>query len=120
MTAPPAERLVTLDLLADAAVVGVRAGVDAGVTGELRAALTAAVDGPGHVVLDLGDAPTVDPAGLALIVRAHRRARRRGTVLCLAAPSRYVVTVLHTMRLGGLFPTFADRPSALHWLRTLP
>ena len=120
MTAPPAERSVTLHLLADFAVVRVSAAVDEAVADELRAALTAAVDGPGRVVLDLADAPTVAPAGLALIVRAHRRARRRDGVVCLAAPSRYVVTVLHTMCLGGLFPTFADRPSALEWLRTVP
>ncbi|MDI5943965.1 STAS domain-containing protein, partial [Micromonospora sp. DH15] len=48
-----------------------------------------------------------------LLVRAHQEARQRGVVLCLAAPSRFVRTVLHTMRLDGLFPTFADQQEAL-------
>jgi hypothetical protein len=46
-----------------------------------------------------------------------RTARHRGGVLCLVAPSRYVLTVLHTMHVDGVFPTFADGVAAFSWLR---
>jgi len=103
-----------------AAVVHVRADIDARVAGALRQILCDAVDRYGHVVLDLTDVATLDPAGLAALVRAHRWARRRDAVVCLAGPSRFVVTVLHTMRVDGLFPIFDDRRSALAWLPLRP
>ncbi|MFI6064235.1 STAS domain-containing protein [Micromonospora sp. NPDC051227] len=66
-----------------------------------------------------------DPTGLGLLVRAHPDARERGVTLCLAAPSRFIRTVLHTMRLDGAFPIFDSRDDALAELsvggeRTLP
>jgi anti-anti-sigma factor len=101
----------------DVAVVRVRADIDATVADPLRRALFDAADQYRHVVLDLADAPTLDSAGLGTLVRAHKHARQRDAVLCLAGPSRYVVTVLHTMKVDGLFPTFDDTASALDWLR---
>ena len=118
MSHPPgtSEPLVVREL-PDVAVVQVHANVDARMAAALRAALTKAVDRRGNVVLDLAGAPGIDPTGLGLLVRAHRRARQRGQAVCVVAPSRYVVTVLHTMRLDRAFPIFADCPAALQWLR---
>jgi anti-sigma B factor antagonist len=113
MTAPE----VTLDERPDAAVVRVRAGLDAAVAPTLRETLTEAVDRHPYVVVDLSAVPTLDDVGLGLLVRAHRRARRRGGVVILAGPSRFVITVLHTMHVDGLFPIFDDCPAALAWLR---
>ncbi|WP_372338953.1 STAS domain-containing protein [Actinoplanes sp. RD1] len=81
-----------------------------------RAALTAAVAAGQHVVLDLADVPGLDHDSLALLVRARQDLRRRGGHLCLAAPSRLVLTVLHTMRLEAAFPTFATPGAALSWV----
>jgi anti-sigma B factor antagonist len=100
----------------DAAVVRIRSDIDMTVADPLRRALTDAVDRYGNVVLDLADAPTLDSAGLGALVRAHKHARHADAVLCFAGPSRYVVTVLHTMKVDGLFPTFDDCPTALDWL----
>ncbi|MFG1891585.1 STAS domain-containing protein [Micromonospora sp. NPDC049051] len=83
---------------------------------ELRLALREAVDVCGHVVVDLTRVRLIDAGGLALLVRAHRDARERGAVLCLAAPSRFIRTVLHTMRLDGLFPVFASPEEAVRRL----
>ncbi|WP_433385220.1 STAS domain-containing protein [Micromonospora sp. KLBMP9576] len=83
---------------------------------ELRAALRLAMDVPGHVVVDLTRVHLIDAGGLALLIRAHRDARDRGAVLCLAAPSRFILTVLHTMRVDGLFPVFASLAEALRLL----
>jgi anti-anti-sigma factor len=100
----------------DATVVHVRADLDGRLAETLRAALTCAVDRRGHVVLDLADAATVDSTGLGLLVRVRQQARRRHATVCIVAPSRFVVTVLHTMRLDRAFPIFDDCPSALAWL----
>lgn len=113
MTAPEVE----LDERLDAVVVRVRAGIDATVAPTLREGLTEAVDRHPHVVVDLSAVPTLDDVGLGLLVRAHRRARRRAGVVVLAGPSRFVITVLHTMHVDGLFPIFDDCPAALDWLR---
>jgi anti-anti-sigma factor len=115
LPAPPG--VISLDAEPDAAVVHVRADIDAQIAGPLRQALAEAVDQHGHVVLDLSDVHTVDPAGLAALIRAHQWARRRDAVVCFAGPSRFVITVLHTRRVDGLFPIFDDCQTALKWLR---
>jgi anti-sigma B factor antagonist len=108
---------IEIDERPDAAVVHVHADIDSDIAAPLRQTLADAVDRYGHVVLDLTGATTVDPAGLAALVRAHQRARRREGTVCVVSPSRFVVTVLHTMRVDSLFPVFDDCPSALKWLR---
>ncbi|MGS2616774.1 STAS domain-containing protein [Micromonospora sp. LZ34] len=95
-----------IDYLEDVPVVSVAGDIDLDGGDALRAALHSAVEVPGHVVVDLTRVHLIDSTGLGLLVRAHRDARERGVVLCLAAPSRYIRTVLHTMRLDGLFPVF--------------
>lgn len=79
----------------------------------LRQALTAVGAVGRAIVLDLSDAGSIDSTGLSGLVRAHRDLKQRGTTLCLAAPPRTVLTVLHTMRLDVLFRTFDDREQAL-------
>ena len=84
---------------------------------DLRESLVTAVAAGRHVVLDLAGVRTIDPDALAVLVRARQQIRQEADGwLCLAAPSRLVLTVLHTMRLERAFPTFADSPSALAWL----
>jgi anti-anti-sigma factor len=115
--APAPPGVIEVDDRPDAVVVRVRADIDERVAGSLRQTLCDAADRHAHVVLDLSDVATLDPAGLAALVRAHQWARRRDAVLCFAGPSRFVVTVLHTMRVDGLFPIFDDCGAALDWLR---
>jgi anti-anti-sigma factor len=113
MTAPE----VVLDERPDAAVVHVRTDLDVAVVPTLRETLTEAVDRHPYVIVDLSAAPTLDDVGLGLLVRAHRRARRRDGLVIFAGPSRFVLTVLHTMHVDGLFPIFDDCRAALEWLR---
>ncbi|MFI7492327.1 STAS domain-containing protein [Micromonospora echinaurantiaca] len=95
-----------IDYLEDVPVVSVAGDINLDGGDALRAALHGAVEVRGHVVVDLARVHLIDSTGLGLLVRAHRDARERGAVLCLAAPSRYIRTVLHTMRVDGLFPVF--------------
>ncbi|MGW4500308.1 STAS domain-containing protein [Micromonospora sp. NPDC004336] len=105
-----------VDHLDDVAVVTAAGDIDVDAADGLRAALRQAVDICGHVVVDLTRVHLIDAGGLGLLVRAHRDARERGAVLCLAAPSRFILTVLHTMRLDGLFPVFASPEEAVRRL----
>jgi anti-sigma B factor antagonist len=115
VTAAQAE-LVTVEALPLAAVLHIHADIDAALAPGLREILADVIDRYAHVVVDLSEVPTLDPAGLAVLVRAHRRARRLNGWVCFAAPSRFVVTVLHTMHVDGVFPIFDDCPEALEWL----
>ncbi|MBO4207013.1 STAS domain-containing protein [Micromonospora echinofusca] len=105
--------ILGIDHLDDTTVVTADGNLDVDSGDTLRTALRHAEDMGGHIVVDLGRVPLIDPTGLGLLVRAHRDARDRGAVLCLAAPSRFVRTVLHTMRLDGAFPIFDSREAAL-------
>ncbi|MBG0565449.1 STAS domain-containing protein [Actinoplanes sp. NEAU-A11] len=96
-------------------VVTLGADLDRSLVGQVRPVLT----GAGRdVVIDMSEVGVVDSAGLGLLVRAFRSAKRRGASLCLVAPSRFVITVLHTMRLDGLFPIYPDVGSALRSVTT--
>lgn len=64
------------------------------------------------MLVDLTGLEVIDSVGLGLLVRAHQEARRDGRRLCLVAPSRFVLTVLHTMRLDGVFSVVDDRVPA--------
>ena len=78
----------------------------------LRPALMSAATAGRNVVVDLHAVHTIEPAALSLLVRAHREARLHGGTVSLAAPSRFIQTVLHTMRLDGVFPVLGDSPAA--------
>ncbi|MBB4957110.1 STAS domain-containing protein [Micromonospora polyrhachis] len=106
-----------IDYEAAAAVVWVDGDVDASVAPTLRDALAVAGLLRQSVVLDLTDVRLIDSTGLGVLVRAHQDLRQRGGNLCLAAPSRFILTVLHTMRIDLLFPIFGSRRQALDELR---
>ncbi|WP_213453498.1 STAS domain-containing protein [Rhizomonospora bruguierae] len=104
---------VSLEVLPVVAVVTPHGNLTAGSVGPLRDALERAVAERHTVLLDLAGVHTVDAATLGVVVRAYQRAKHRGGGLHLAAPSRFVLTVLHTMRLHTTFATFDSRGQAL-------
>lgn len=99
---------------ADAIVITPLSDVDAALAEILRDGLMAAAGSHAHVVVDLRAVHFIDSSGLGLLVRARQEARSHGGTVSLAAPSRFVLTVLHTMRLDTVFPSFPDQESALH------
>jgi anti-sigma B factor antagonist len=109
--------MIELTTAAESALIRVHGNLDATTAPDLRDALCWAVDKHAAVVVDLAGAPRVDPAGLGVLIRAHGRAKHRGGVVCLVAPSRFVLTVLHTMHIDGVFPIFDDCVTALRWVR---
>ncbi|MFE9204437.1 STAS domain-containing protein [Micromonospora sp. NPDC007230] len=94
-------------------VAAAPAARDADPAEAVRRALAEAIHLGDHVLVDLSEVEVVDPAGLGLLVRAHQEARQRAAVLCLVAPTRFVLTVLHTMRLDDVFPLYESRAAAL-------
>lgn len=109
--------MLELSIFDDGVVVRVDGDIEASSVSRLRDVLSWAADHHSGVLVDLEDVSTISPAALGVLIRAHTRARSRGGVLCLVAPSRYVLTVLHTMHVDGVFPTFADQAVAFSWLR---
>ncbi|MFV2101621.1 STAS domain-containing protein [Micromonospora sp. LOL_024] len=99
-------------------VIATGGDVEPGTEDTVRTALRTAVDVDGTVVVNLLEVQVIDSAGLGLLVRAHRDVRDRGGQLFLAAPSRFVRTVLHTMKLDGVFPIFDSLDTAMAYLRT--
>jgi anti-sigma B factor antagonist len=102
------------------AVVHLHGELDVLVSGDLRDTLTRAADEYLNLVLDLSDVPLVDSTTVGVLVRVHQAVKAGGGVVCLAAPSRFIVAVLHTMRLGAIFPTFPDWRHAVDWVTAGP
>lgn len=96
-----------------ASVVRVVGDLDVDVAAELRAALDAALEAHPRVIVDLTRAGAIDSVGLSALVRTRQAARRRGGDVLLAGPSRFIRTVLHTMRLDAAFPVFDTVPQAV-------
>ncbi|GAA1648035.1 hypothetical protein GCM10009828_091630 [Actinoplanes couchii] len=96
-----------------ARVVVLRSDLDLNRVDQVRPVLMEAAESGRDVVVDMHDAAVIDSAGLGLLVRAYRCTKRRGAGLSLVAPSRFVLTVLHTMHLDGMFPIFEDEQTAL-------
>ncbi|OJF15238.1 STAS domain-containing protein [Couchioplanes caeruleus] len=99
-----------------ARIVLLRADLDQHLVDRIRPALVEAAAAGRHVVVDMRHAGVIDSAGLGLLVRAYRAAKHRGATVCLVAPSRFVLTVLHTMHLDDVFPTYPDTRTAMRHL----
>lgn len=103
----------TLHRKPDAVVVAATGDMRQQTAEDLRALLATAIDAGRPVVLDLEGVNVVDSVSLGVLVRARQEARRREIPLCLAAPSRFVLAVLHTMRLRHAFPVYGSRAEAI-------
>jgi anti-anti-sigma factor len=81
-------------------IVRLRGALDVAAAPALRERLIGLLHpGASLLVLDLSRVPSCDPAGLAVLIGAQRRARLLGIVMRLAAPS---LPVANLLRLTGL------------------
>ena len=110
----------TVRLTAGHVLVQLHGDQDVLTADSLREALADACARGRHVLVDLSDVRLIDSTALGLLVRAHQDAKRHGHYVCLVAPSKFVITVLHTMRLRGVFPDFPSRHQTCQWLAALP
>jgi anti-anti-sigma factor len=102
-----------------ACVVRLRGQLDILFASELREALVDAANRHHNIVLDLREVRLLDSTGLGQLVQARQMAETSGGKLCLVAPSTFIVSVLHTMRLSPVFDIFPDTGSALRWLASV-
>lgn len=109
----PARLLAHLATAGTAAVVRLTGDLDASMAEDLEAVLNHAAADHAHLVLDLQTVLLIDSTALGVLVRARQRLKPRGGKVCLAAPSRFVRVVLHTMHLDTVFPMFEDAGAAL-------
>ena len=85
-------------------VVRVAGEIDLGTAPELRERLATVLDdGADRVIVDLEQVRFIDSTALSVMVAAHKRLVRRGTVLHLAAGGLQVVRVLTTTGLSRVF-----------------
>ena len=105
--------------LGDYAVITPLTDFDAALADCLRDDLMAAAATHPHVLMDLHAVEFLDSTALGLLVRGRQEARQHEATFDLAAPSRFVLTVLHTMRLDGVFRIFPDQQTALEVLGEL-
>lgn len=101
----------------DAVVITPLSDMDASLVERLRDEVMRAAHTYAHVVMDMHAVDFIDSAGLGLLVRAHQAAKQHDATFTLAAPSRFIRTVLHTMRLDGVFGSFPDHGAALAGIR---
>jgi anti-sigma B factor antagonist len=107
--------LITQWSFRDAAVLdmhGILMGPQA--TDLLAAAVRRAMrTGARRVVLNLGDVPSIDAAGLGALVAAYGVVKRRGGTLRLARAARRVHALLVMCRLVTIFETFDSVEAAV-------
>jgi anti-anti-sigma factor len=72
------------------------------------------------LIIDLSRVPSCDPAGLAVLIGTQRRARLRGIVVRLVAPSLPVARLLRTTGLDRSLTICPDLPAALARERNEP
>lgn len=104
---------VSVAVTAPAVLVRVTGDIDDDVVPALRSTLDSAMALRPYVIVDLSTAETITSPGLGTLVRARTAVRQRDGELLLAAPSRFVRTVLWTMRLHTAFRMFDTVPQAI-------
>ncbi|MEV4704322.1 STAS domain-containing protein [Actinoplanes sp. NPDC049316] len=104
---------VALTVTSPAVLIRVTGDIDLDLVPDLRTGLETAVALRPYVIVDLTAARTVDSLGLGALVRGRSAARQRGGDLLLVAPSRFVQTVVRTMRLHRAFRMFDTVPQAI-------
>jgi anti-sigma B factor antagonist len=67
------------------------------------------------MIIDLSRVQSCDPAGLAVLIGTQRRARERGFLVRLVAPSPPVAELLHSTGLECCLTVCPDLPDALAW-----
>jgi anti-sigma B factor antagonist len=96
---------VTFESLEDGELARVSGEVNASVSSTLRGTLMEAVErGPSRLVVDLGDVPFMDSAGVAVLVEVLRAQREAGRELALRHLQERVRGMFEIARLDSLFP----------------
>lgn len=113
VSSPRSRLLAHLSALGTVATVRLTGDLDNSIVEDLQAVLAHATVEHTHVVVDLQGVPLIDSTALGVLVRTHQRLKPLGGKVCLAAPSRFVRVVLHTMHLEAVFPTFESTGAAL-------
>jgi anti-sigma B factor antagonist len=102
---------VSLDDHGRVVVVSVRGEVDTATAPQMGQAVDAQLARRRRVVLDLSEVEFMDLHGLAVVMRASRRARADGGSFALGRPSLCVLRLLDLVRVDGevrILPDGAD------------
>ena len=88
---------------------------------QLRAAFEEALAGGRPlVVINLGNVPYIDSAGLGELISTQKRAAAAGGAVRLLNPLKRVYDVLHAVKLDSVFEIYQDESLAIASLRSNP
>ena len=108
----PGRLAVTVERDADTVVLRLDGELDLGTSPRFGSRLVEVEDEGSLVVVDLRRVTFIDSSGIAQLLGAHRRARRRGVrFLAVRTPQTPVAQILTMTALEGTFET-ADLPPA--------
>ena len=68
---------------------------------------------PKQLIIDLEGCPSIDAAGILLLLDAHRRAIRNGGTVALRSPSARLMRNLRLARVDRVLQVIAPRPQEL-------
>ena len=102
---------VSLDDRGPVAVLRVRGEVDTATAPQMGQAIDGQLARRRRVVLDVSEVDFMDLHGLAVLMRATRRARVDGGSFALQRPAHCVMRLLELVRLDGEIPILPDGPA---------
>src|SRR5579859_4984472 len=109
MGAPDATFNIVSETGATGCVIKLQGDIDLHALPRLRGALRYAISGrPERLIIDLTDAVSVAPAGLATLAAARQRAADTGTPLLLHAPNASTVELLAETGFDRLLPVVTE------------
>jgi len=103
----------TVEVVRGVPVVAAPEEIDITNAEALRAALLAAADGHGTLVVDMTQTRFCDSSGLHTLIAAHRRAEAEGREVLLVIPSTTVLRVFALTGMDKVIPNFTSLAEAL-------
>ena len=95
-------------------IVTLTGEIDLETSPQARQVLLNTVDQSAKLLIDMASVTYIDSSGIATLVEAFQRAKKKGGQLAFICLNPAVVRVLSLARLDKVFVIHADRESAIH------
>lgn len=95
-------------------IVSLTGEIDLETSPAARKILLDTVDTSTKLLIDMASVTYIDSSGIAILVEAFQRAKKKGGQLAFISLNPAVVRVLSLARLDKVFPIHTDMESAIH------
>ena len=104
---------ITLEREGPIAIIHVQGELDALAGPQLEGDANQAIEsGVTHCIIDMTGASFIDSIGVGALIRAHRAANARGSVVCLAGPKGMIAQLIRVTQLNRIFPVYSTLDEA--------